>query len=115
MLSEKEIRTYNEIRAIVDEWSRLGEKIHPDDARWIGHITHRAPEAYLHRLFGSLEREAIGHLERQLDLSLANCFKELLLLHNGMTFFLTISASTAYGEAGRARTCLNSPSNPIRF
>ena len=87
LLSESETRCYNEIRAMIDEWSRLGETPYPDGTRWIGHVPHVAPLAHLHHLFSPLEPEAIEDLEHQLGLSLPRSFKGFLQLHNGMSVF----------------------------
>ena len=86
-LTSDEQRKYSELRTMVDSWMRLGEKNYSDGTRWIAHTPHRAPEAYLHQLFGPLDTKTIDDLQNQLKYHFPESLKHFFLLHNGLGLF----------------------------
>jgi SMI1-KNR4 cell-wall len=87
VLPAQEGRTYAAFRALIDPWAALGEDVYPDGTRWIGHISHCAPEAHLHGLYGPLRESQIEELQDQLERDFPASFRRFLRLHNGACVF----------------------------
>jgi SMI1-KNR4 cell-wall len=87
MLLPEEKEQYAELRSMVDEWKRCGERVYPDGTRWIGHTPDRGPEAYLHQLFAPLDEESIGDLEDELSYDFPGSFLRFMQIHNGIELF----------------------------
>jgi hypothetical protein len=87
ILGSEYFRKYEQFRKAVDGWSRLGEKHYPDETRWIAHTPHRAPEAYLHQLFGPLDKFETLELERLVESEIPILLKFFFQLHNGTSLF----------------------------
>lgn len=75
------------ICSLVERWTALGQNIFPDGTRWIAHTPERAPLAYLHQLFASLDDNLIDELELDLEYPLPRTFRQFLRLHNGIGLF----------------------------
>lgn len=76
-------------RRVINSYAFLGERRLDNGAQLIGHIPHRAPEAYLHTLFPAASAETIR--ETKTKITAVRAFDQLALFlaeHNGANFFL---------------------------
>lgn len=77
------------IWGIISGYALLGERRLSNGAHLIGHVPHRAPEAYLHTLFPPASDASIGRARTQLVATDAfDQYIRFLVEHNGANFFL---------------------------
>jgi hypothetical protein len=74
---------------IIASYAPLGERRLNNGARLIGHIPHKAPQAYLHILFPAATRELMGQARDKLSAAAAfEQYTVFLSEYNGGNFFL---------------------------
>jgi hypothetical protein len=87
MSPEQEIKSYHELRKIVDQWSILGIRRYTGGTLRIGHIPHVAIEGYLHLLLPPISDQGIEALKTETGLDIPYSLQRLLKIHNGIEIF----------------------------
>lgn len=86
-LSKADAGYYRALMVVVESWQRLGVQVLPGGTRRIGHIPHRAPQAYLHDIFPGINEVQIRKLELKIGFVLPESLRSFYYLHNGMNLF----------------------------
>lgn len=75
------------VYAVTDRARALGHRVLPTGTELVGHVPHRAPEAWLHELFAPLAPAELAAWEQHLGLVLPPALRAFYGHHNGLNLF----------------------------
>lgn len=81
------MKSFFKFKEIINKYSYLGEVIKGNGIHLIGHAPHIAPKAYLHIIFNPLSEKEIKDLEKELNETIPEDYKEFLKMSNGLIYF----------------------------
>lgn len=87
------------VYAFTDQAKAFGHRVLPNGTELVGHVPHRAPEAWLHELFAPLAATEVAAWEQALGGPLPPALRTFYAHHNGLNLF-----STALALHGRRHT-----------